>query len=287
MPLLSVIIPSYNRLSTISVAIGSVLQQSGIDFEIVFVDDGSTDGTGKFLQDLNQPRIRYFSQARSGVSAARNLGIRESRGEWIMFLDSDDRFLPGYFEKVSPLFGETIDIIFVGVSILSGGVYKGTIMPSRPYGKPSNDGMFLAGMFMVRKQHLLSAGCYDEFLTYSENTELSWRLKPFLVKKFFLDVPLLEVNQSFSRPSASAGNLYLSFRRIIERHAAFMEANPPIHFLYLNNLGVASLRLSKVGEARIYFLRALGLRHYALTTWTRLFIAFLPPFLRDRIYPVI
>ncbi|MCU7906010.1 MAG: glycosyltransferase family 2 protein [Candidatus Thiodiazotropha sp. (ex Epidulcina cf. delphinae)] len=89
----SVIIPTHNRRHTLSRALDSVLAQSLPPQEIIVVDDGSDDGTGKMIGDRYR-QCNYFAQPNQGVSSARNLGIQQARGEWIAFLDSDDCWLP-------------------------------------------------------------------------------------------------------------------------------------------------------------------------------------------------
>ncbi len=89
MPLFSIIIPTYNRETMTRRAIDSVLAQDFKDFELIVVDDGSTDGTRSIPQDYGN-KIKYIKQPNSGVSSARNRGIIESRSEWTAFLDSDD-----------------------------------------------------------------------------------------------------------------------------------------------------------------------------------------------------
>lgn len=91
MPRVSVVIPAYNSGHCISEAIESVLGQSFKDFEIVVVDDGSTDDTSEIVE--RYPEIRYFYQSNQGPSAARNKGVVESRGDYIAFLDADDALL--------------------------------------------------------------------------------------------------------------------------------------------------------------------------------------------------
>lgn len=91
-PKVSVVIPTYNRAVKVRTAIESVLAQTLSDLEVIVVDDGSSDDTGKILGAAFGDRIRYFAQANQGVSAARNKGITEARGEWIAFLDSDDQW---------------------------------------------------------------------------------------------------------------------------------------------------------------------------------------------------
>lgn len=95
---ISVIIPFYNRIPTLLEAIKSVLSQSYTNIEVLLIDDGSTDDLTP-LKRLNDPRLHFVYQEHKGASAARNLGISLSSGEYIAFLDSDDLFLPGKLEK--------------------------------------------------------------------------------------------------------------------------------------------------------------------------------------------
>ncbi len=89
MPFFSVIIPTYNRSSMVAEAVSSVLNQTFKDFEILVIDDGSTDDTQSALSPFSD-RVCYFRQENGGVASARNLGIAKSRGEYICYLDSDD-----------------------------------------------------------------------------------------------------------------------------------------------------------------------------------------------------
>ena len=95
---LSVVIPAYNRASTIAVTIESVLRQTRPVLEVVVVDDGSIDATADVVRSFEDPRVRLISQANRGVSAARNVGIAAAAGDHIGFVDSDDLWLPGYAE---------------------------------------------------------------------------------------------------------------------------------------------------------------------------------------------
>jgi glycosyltransferase involved in cell wall biosynthesis len=97
MPMVSVVIPTYNRLPKVKDAIESVLCQTYRDFEFWVVDDGSTDGTGEALRAFGN-KIKYISQDNRGASAARNLGARVSRGKYLAFLDSDDLWEPDKLE---------------------------------------------------------------------------------------------------------------------------------------------------------------------------------------------
>ena len=99
--MISVIIPLYNKAHTIVNTLNSVFNQTYQNFEVIIVDDGSTDnGIKIILQNYTDERIRIISQKNAGVSAARNKGIDEAKGEWIAFLDADDEWLPNYLEEV-------------------------------------------------------------------------------------------------------------------------------------------------------------------------------------------
>ncbi len=93
-PLVSVVIPTWNRAALAERAARSVLAQSWRDLELVIVDDGSTDGTAERLAAIADPRLRVVRQKNGGVARARNRGLAEVRGDWIAFLDSDDLWLP-------------------------------------------------------------------------------------------------------------------------------------------------------------------------------------------------
>ena len=94
--MISVIIPLYNKEKTVANTIQTVLEQTFRDFEIVIVDDGSTDGSAGEVGKIDDPRIRMIRQQNAGVSAARNKGVEEARGEYVAFLDADDEWRPDY-----------------------------------------------------------------------------------------------------------------------------------------------------------------------------------------------
>ncbi|MCK4840400.1 MAG: glycosyltransferase family 2 protein [Methylococcales bacterium] len=95
---MSIIIPTYNRCSLLKRALESVYQQTYLDYEIIVVDDGSTDETAKMIK-LFFPEVNYDFQVNQGVSAARNRGIGLAKGHWFAFLDSDDEWMPKKLEN--------------------------------------------------------------------------------------------------------------------------------------------------------------------------------------------
>lgn len=97
-PLVSIIIPTYNRASCIEQAIRSALKQTFRDFELIIADDGSTDGTEQAVTRLGEPAVRFVRKANGGCSSARNFGVANANGKYVAFLDSDDEWDPRWLE---------------------------------------------------------------------------------------------------------------------------------------------------------------------------------------------
>ena len=99
--LISVVIPLYNKAHTIVNTLNTVMRQTYRDYEVIIVNDGSTDdGVAVIEKNFNDSRIRIVNQKNAGVSVARNRGVDEAKGEWIAFLDADDEWLPTYLEAL-------------------------------------------------------------------------------------------------------------------------------------------------------------------------------------------
>ena len=96
--MVSVVIPTYERIATLSRAVDSVMAQTFSGFELIVVDDGSTDATDEMIL-RDYPAVRLHRQENTGVSSARNAGVALASGEWIAFLDSDDAWLPEKLER--------------------------------------------------------------------------------------------------------------------------------------------------------------------------------------------
>ena len=136
---ISIIIPFFNRIPTLIEAINSVLFQTYTNFEVLLIDDGSTDDITS-LNIFKDPRLHYIYQDHKGASAARNLGISLSSGEYIAFLDSDDLFLQGKLEKQIK-FMETHELYFSHTSyqrmdmdgnpmeVVKSGCFSGNVFP--------------------------------------------------------------------------------------------------------------------------------------------------------------
>jgi len=98
MPRVSVVIPAYKSKRFIGEAVDSVLRQTVVDYEVIVVDDGCPEGTGRFVAETYGDRVTVIEQENGGPAVARNTGIQRSTGEWVAFLDSDDHWQPQKLE---------------------------------------------------------------------------------------------------------------------------------------------------------------------------------------------
>jgi hypothetical protein len=185
-PVVSVVIPTYNRAHLLPRALDSALAQTHQDLEIVVVDDGSTDATAGIVQGYADPRVRLIRLAgRSGVSRARNAGIEVARGEWVAFLDSDDEWRPAKLEmQLARVAGEgrAADVVYC-VRLIEDHV-TGRAWPHRG---PLHEGLVFeallgggwtppSSLVMVRRTALAAVGGFDEALPSFEDYDLWLRL---------------------------------------------------------------------------------------------------------------
>jgi len=115
----SIIIPTYNRANFIPKTIASILNQTYPYFEIIIIDDGSTDNTEEVIKAIQHPKLHYFKKENGERGAARNYGVQRSKGNYINFFDSDDLLYPKHFETAAQFIKENNAIFFnVGYEIL-------------------------------------------------------------------------------------------------------------------------------------------------------------------------
>ena len=118
--MVSVIIPMYNEEKNLTRTIEKIQAQSFKDFEVLLIDDGSSDKTGKIAKKVCQEdlRFKYYYQSNQGVSAARNLGLEKSSGEYISFLDADDEWDRNFLKlMINQIFKKNADVCFVDINI--------------------------------------------------------------------------------------------------------------------------------------------------------------------------
>ena len=129
MPEISIIIPIYNTATCLPKCIDSVMNQTFQNWELLLVDDGSTDTSYEIMRQYayKEKRIRIFHQENAGVSSARNYGLREAEGKWVAFVDSDDWLDREYFEKLWTNAGD-VDFVLCGMNLID---RNGIIRPAR------------------------------------------------------------------------------------------------------------------------------------------------------------
>lgn len=113
---ISIIIPVYNTETYLPACVESILSQSFSDFEVLLIDDGSTDGSGVICSEYARKdnRVRVIHKENGGVSSARNLGLDNASGEWVYFVDSDDQILPGGLQTMVDCISDDVDIVLAG-----------------------------------------------------------------------------------------------------------------------------------------------------------------------------
>lgn len=131
-PFFSVVIPLYNRRELVGAALASVFEQSCPDFEVIVVDDGSTDQPADVLTRFSDPRLQLIQQENRGGSAARNAGIERARGQYIAFLDSDDMFMPHKLERMKVAIEAHAAEVYFSATQVERGDNTQMVKPSRP-----------------------------------------------------------------------------------------------------------------------------------------------------------
>lgn len=196
MPNVSVIIPAYNQGHYLGEAVRSVLDQTYQDFEIIIVDDGSTDNTADVAKSFSDPRVRYFHQKNGGLSAARNTGIRNATGEYITYLDSDDLFLPEKFSLLVTKLESEPELGFVaGQAILidENGQSLDLIFDKQIPRDPAQlllHNPLHVGSVMVRREWQARVGFFDETLRSYEDWDMWLRLARAGCKMGWVDQPV-------------------------------------------------------------------------------------------------
>lgn len=180
----SVVIPAYNAADWLKHTIGSVLNQSFHDFEVIIVDDGSTDSTYQVVGQYRDSRIRYVYQNNRGLAGARNTGLAYARGQYVAFLDADDLWAPTMLaETVAYLTAhETVAVVRTGWSLVDA---DGRMLPTTPRWSPwinsvferlVTDNTFIIIAALFRRECLDRVGFFDESLATNEDWHLWLRV---------------------------------------------------------------------------------------------------------------
>ena len=261
----SIIIPTYNRAYLVGRAINSILNQTFQDFEIIVVDDGSTDNTEDVVKRLGNGSINYIKHKENkGRSAARNSGIKAAKGEFIAFQDSDDEWLPEKLEKQIEAFKNVLPEI--------GGVYTGfwriesnkkSYVPSNKFAKKEGDiyGALLKENFigipvtLIKKECFKKVGLFDEKLPALEDWELWIRISKYYQFKYVAEPLTISYCQADSI-SIDSNSLIEAYKLILKSHFDEMKKNKKDLGEHYCNIGNLLCSNREIKQGRRYFMKA-------------------------------
>lgn len=278
-PTVSVIIPTYNRAHLLPRAIESVLNQTYQVFEVIIIDDGSTDKTREVVKSFTTPNIKYIKfEKNKGAAAARNIGINVARGEFIAFQDSDNEWCREKLTKQVELFKDTpsrLGVIYSGIWRIKNN--KKNYVPSDKISKTEGNiyEMILMGNFIdlsaaiVKKECFSEVGLFDESLPCLQDWELWIRISKRYDFKY-LKEPLVNAYYTSDSISINYGKLIVAVEYILNKHFdEFKKYKRALvkRYIYLAHLVYLS---GDTGRGRRYLLKAL--RKYPLNMKSLLFL---------------
>jgi glycosyltransferase involved in cell wall biosynthesis len=204
-PLVSVIIPTYNRNGLIGLTLDSVARQTFRDYEVIIIDDGSTDGTSESVSRRPEP-IRYLRQEHRGVAAARNRAMEEASAPLVAFLDSDDVWLPDFLAEVTTALTTHPEAAMAYSNFRTVDAHGQKL---RGHRKAQHGGAVTAPLFssifihtscvVARRDLILEAGGFDEGMTANEDYDLWLRLS--------LTYPFVSLSKSLCLRRSHNGSL--------------------------------------------------------------------------------
>jgi len=281
-PIVSVIIPTYNRAKCIKRAIGSVLNQTYKNVEIIVVDDGSTDNTKEVLKTfIESKKIKYFYQKNKGPSAARNLGIKNSKGEYIAFLDSDDEWLPEKLGKQIRLFQNSKDkkLGFVGCNVIvvmetTGDLFKYKFPRYKNFFEFLLSGPFMwtPSIILTKKKIIEAVGLFDENLRFYEDWDIWIRIarkynfdliSDYLIK-YYLDL----------EPSWLVGLESTDY--VIQKFQQYYQKFPKLYSIFFRLLGsLYIIHKGDVRKGRKLFLESMKYNRFNIRSYFYFLLSFL------------
>lgn len=289
MPKISAVITTWNRSKMLNRAIQSVLAQTFSDFELLILDNSSTDDTALVARSFRDPRIRYIKHPPVNIAGARNIGLHESAGEYLAFLDDDDEWLPekladelSVFEKDATRKIGFVYGAYIHVDEATGKTFE-TIYPKHrgdvyAYAVSHEDTFTgAASNPMLRKSAVVEVGGYDERVTTGEDYEMFLRL----AKRYEFDYvskPVLKIYIHVGYRLSHQVEAYINTEKIIyEKHYDFISSRPPVNARYLQVIAGRLLRVGKPREARVYLRKAFRAYPWSPITPAQFVLSFLPP----------
>lgn len=262
--MISIITPTYNRAHLLPRMVNSILNQTFKDWELIVVDDGSTDNTAVIIQPyLKDERIKYISKDNSGAAHTRNVGVEHSKREYITFLDSDDEAKKDWLEGLNCKFtDDNLGISFCGFEIWEGNNLIDVKLPM-DLGPIFNNaiGSFVAGSFLLKKECFEQVGGYDVELASGQHTELFMRLIPFCIRNNYIVEhhlePLLKIHlHSGVRIRSNHKAIYLGTKRILEKHGSLLKKSKIDESNYLKITGYNAFALGLKKETSTFYYKS-------------------------------
>ena len=252
--MISIITPAYNRARLIPRMIESVLNQTLSEWELLIMDDGSTDDTAEVVQKFRDSRIKFFQSVNSGAADKRNKGVEKASGDFVVFLDSDDEvkidWLENLWKEVKTHNGLVVSCGYNRIDTSKDSIK--TILPKKLGGLFGDLELnFLAGTLLMKKELFEEAGGYDPLLRAGQHTDLVIRLsKIFETKK----IQVLTVHKALvniyvhgeERIRHDHNALYLGSLRMFEKHRKIFCQHPGEYYNYLSMAGVAGIRTQRI-----------------------------------------
>ena len=290
-PLFSIIIPTYNRSKLLISALKSCLAQTFSSFEVIIVDDCSTDDTEKIVKDFIKldNRIRYFKMSSNrGVAAARNFGIQKARGLFITFLDDDDELAPDYLEEINKLNLKPNEIFIVMVAEFR--CLRILNLNVRKYFNPRLSlrkwEVAIGNSCTVSKKIFTDLNIwFDEKLSVAEDIDTGIRAMQLGVPIIFIDKPIFYryLNLHWKNKSLSTSRrieVYQNYKIFYEKNYKFFEENGKEALAFLNySMGIAAAKGGLISEAKKYFFKA-----FHFSKKPRYFICWIMSFFGRRIF---
>lgn len=288
--LVSVIVPVYNRADLIGSTIRSILAQTYSSFEIIIINDGSTDDTldvlNKFVQE-HPEKITILNQNNSGQVTARNNGIKNAGGEYIAFLDSDDTWLPHKLEKQMPLFRQGVGLVYSGINEVD---ESGRILRTVPCEKDMRGDIYrqlliknrmTGGSVVVKRDAIEKVGIFDPSLKAAENWDLWIRIsKEFSVD--YVDEPLVNYLKHEGNMSADSPVMLNATKCILQKHLLDVPSDPLLEGTYKKayanyyyRYGIYYYSRGQYHEARREFRKSLSFCANNMDIYIRIFRSYL------------
>jgi len=284
-PLVSVVIPTYNRADKIKDSIDSVLNQTYENLEVIVVDDGSTDNTEEVINSYDDTRLRYIRfDENKGANVARNTGIKKAKGEFIALQDSDDIWDPEKIEKQFEAYQNTPDDYKVIYSVVCGHLTNGgKIHVPEKWARPREGNIhhtLRKGSFVpmvsifTKKSCIENVGYFDEDLPRSQDYELTFRLSKHYKFKL-VDEVLVNAYHDESSKTENIEALSEAIEMFLEKHREDFEGHEQILSEHYFRLASVLFSINEDDKAKKYIRKAWLLRPFRLLTFIRLFASIL------------